>query len=476
MDRFSGKRVRIAPKTAMSIAFKDYLLKNITCTFEGFIDKVKEDADVVRMESIDPDTVDAIIILSPNHFHKIYEEYCTRIPPSKLYLVHIKDKTYSLTQSIEPLRESAIERYSKHYDESGTKRTGTVFISKGFIGGNNKYLYLYCIRNNITAVMITDNIEQLQELRSHGLPCADLTTPAGERLIAEAKTLIFDQGNYTYFYISPNQTTFQLWHGVGLKKMAPHTHITYDYFVSTSTWTNETNFKHIFKAKQFLDYGYPRNDFLLQKDDDPLALLFCDRDIYDAVRNQTYTKTILYMPTTREYIFTDSAAHCDEPLLPLDFKLLNETLCSLNMLFIVKLHPFVMEQLGNTLQQENLSHIVFYPPQSDVYPILKHSDILISDYSSVIYDFLLLDRPIILFNYDKKQYEHTMENFLFDYDRYTPGIEIENGSDLIDLLRHSIENVSLSRRQCALKRLFLSSKRQSSSELLSQLLISGDTQ
>lgn len=475
MDRFSGKRVRIAPKTAMSIAFKDYLLKNVTCTFEGFIDKVKEDADVVRIESVDPDTVDAIIILSPNHFQKIYEEYAPLIASAKLYLVHIKDKRYSITQSIEPVRASAIEHYSKHYDESGAERTGTVFISKGFIGGNNKYLYLHCIRNNIPAVMVTDNTEQLQELHLHNLPCADLTTPEGERLIAEAKTLIFDQGNYTYFYISPNQTTVQLWHGVGLKKMAPHTHITYDYFVSTSRWTNETNFKHIFRAKHFLDYGYPRNDFLLQKEDDWLDLLFCDQKMYDIIRNGTYTKIILYMPTTREYVFTSSETPSKDTL-PLDFESFNHTLSSLNMLLIVKLHPFVMEQLGSTLQQENLSHILFYPPQSDVYPILKYSDILISDYSSVIYDFLLLDRPVILFNYDKKQYEQNMENFLFDYSRYTPGIEVTNTSELIDLLKNMSADFSPTRRQSALKRLFLSPQRQSSSTLLSELLVNGDTQ
>lgn len=466
MDRFSGKRVRIAPKTAMSIAFKDYLLKNVTCTFEGFIDKVKEDADVVRIESVDPDTVDAIIILSPNHFQKIYEEYAPLIAPAKLYLVHIKDKRYSITQSIEPVRESAIEHYSKHYDESGAERTGTVFISKGFIGGNNKYLYLHCIRNNIPAVMVTDNIEQLQELHLHNLPCADLTTPEGERLIAEAKTLIFDQGNYTYFYISPNQTTVQLWHGVGLKKMAPHTHITYDYFVSTSRWTNETNFQHIFRAKHFVDCGYPRNDFLLKSDETKLELIGCDIALYTLVKSKIFSRTIVYMPTTREYLF-GMGDQDKRSLFPLDLSRFNHYLQQTDTLLIIKLHPFVMEFFGYVPENSNFSNIRFHTPQGDIYPILKHTDVLISDYSSIVYDFLLLNRPIILFDYDREEYEKNMGGFLFDYEEYTPGKSVKTQNDLIQVLSSNISNEAKYER---LRHIFFNLNTNKSSKQLTNLI------
>lgn len=434
MDRFQGKRLYISPKTAISTAFKHYLDEHISYDFVNYIDKNKIDQDVIRIEILDPSSCDAIIIVSPNHHRQIYQEYSSYIPDEKLFIVTIKGQTYHLqTRYDEPARTSMIETYSKAYDASNQIRQTTVFISKGFIGGNNKYFYLYCFRNNIDCTMVTDNAEQLNELHFHNLPCAKLDTIEGDKIIAEAKNIIFDQGNYTYFYVSPNQITIQLWHGVGLKKMAPHTHITYDYFVSTSDWTNETNFKHIFKAKHFVGYGYPRNDFLLQSGETELDLIGCDQVLYTLVKSQTFSRTIVYMPTTREYLFGNNEQE-KLSLLPLDLEYFNNYLKHTNSLLIIKLHPFIMEFFGYDTEKSNLSNIRFHTPQGDIYPILKYTDILISDYSSIIYDFLLLDKPVILFDYDREEYEQNMGGFLFDYQKYTPGISVKTQIDLMQTL------------------------------------------
>jgi CDP-glycerol glycerophosphotransferase (TagB/SpsB family) len=71
---------------------------------------------------------------------------------------------------------------------------------------------------------------------------------------------------YPYINFS-TQKTIQMWHGVGLKKMSiSYKDYPYDYFISTSNWTNETNFKNVFiKTKNFLNYGYPRYDVLLKE-------------------------------------------------------------------------------------------------------------------------------------------------------------------------------------------------------------------
>jgi hypothetical protein len=434
MDRFKGKRIFIAPKTAMSKAFLEHLFKQADIDFLGFLDKVKEDNDVHRIEAINPDAADAIIIVSPNHYRQIFAEYLEYIPKEKLFVAGIEQQTYKLTQDIDTTIDDPIEPLSKAYDAANAQRTQTVFVSKGFIGSNNKFFYLHCLRQDISCVMVTDHTDQLEELKRHNLPCVELGTAEGNRLIAEARTLVFDQGNYTHFYISPNQTTIQLWHGVGLKKMAPHKHITYDYFISTSDWTNDTNFKHIFSAKQFLDYGYPRNDFLLQDGEDELDLLWCDKELYSLAKNGPYSRTLLYMPTTREYLFNSDQTQKDA-LLPLDLPALNSVLQERNDLLIIKLHPFVIDFFGEDLDTDSFSNILFHPAQGDIYPILKYTDILISDYSSVVYDFMLLDRPIILFAYDLDQYEQNMGGFLFDYDGYSPGIRANNQIELMECLK-----------------------------------------
>lgn len=83
--------------------------------------------------------------------------------------------------------------------------------------------------------------------------------------------------------------------------MAKLTNIEYDYFISTSNWTNETNFINVFCAKKFLNYGYPRNDIFF-KNEEEIDLIFCNKKIYSLLQNKEYKKVALYMPTIREYL------------------------------------------------------------------------------------------------------------------------------------------------------------------------------
>ena len=67
MTRFNNKKVYIAPKSPLSMAFKQYLSEYGTCHILGFIDKNKDDSDVCKIETVQQDSIDHIIILSPNH-------------------------------------------------------------------------------------------------------------------------------------------------------------------------------------------------------------------------------------------------------------------------------------------------------------------------------------------------------------------------------------------------------------------------
>ena len=193
--------------------------------------------------------------------------------------------------------------------------------------------------------------------------------------------------------------------------------ITYDYFFSTSNWTNETNFKSIFSAKEFLNLGYPRNDIFF-KDEDNLDLMFCDKQVYEIVKNNNYNKIILYMPTHRE----------NSTKIALDLNKLNKKLQEINSLFIIKLHPFVLEFYKHTYK-ELFSNIVFHNANGDIYPLLKYVDVLVSDYSSIVYDFLLLNKPIIFYNYDIDEYKKNV-SLLFDYNEFSPGIKVETQDEL----------------------------------------------
>jgi CDP-glycerol glycerophosphotransferase (TagB/SpsB family) len=455
MKELVNKKIYIAPYTPISKAFATYISKNHNITLQGFIDKNKTGDKIYKINTIAQE-YDYITIISPNHADNIYQDYHKIIDKKKLLIIDILNQEYKIKQKNITLIDN-IKKHSIQYQD----KKGIVFICKDFIDANNKYMYLSCIKNNIDVTLLTDNKTQLQELKENNLPVHELNTEISDKKIAQAKYIIFDQANYTNFHIEETQITIQLWHGVGLKKMSKLDNIIYNYFISTSDWTNETNFKNIFIAKKYLDFGYPRDEFLL-RETDKSDLILCDKKLYNI---SLTNKTILYMPTLREYLFNQTKS--PEDIINLDLKKLNKELQKLNYKMIIKLHPYVINFFKALIIKNTLSNILFHPTQGDIYPILKHTDILITDYSSIAYDFLLLDKPIIFFSYDKKLYEKNMDGFLFDYEKYSPGILVKNQQELIKAI--SQKDTYMAQRD-KIKNLFFNTKNIKKSTTLIQKL------
>jgi CDP-glycerol glycerophosphotransferase (TagB/SpsB family) len=218
-----------------------------------------------------------------------------------------------------------------------------------------------------------------------------------------------------------------MWHGIPLKRLNKLTTVSYDYLVSTSDFVNETTLSKVIDAKDYKDFGYPRNDLFLKETHDIYDLLFCDINIYKFAKEKfgTAHKIALYMPTHRE---SSKAAK-----IPLNFEELNTFLAQNDTTLIVKLHHFVQELYAH----KNYSNILFHNTHGDVYPLLKYTNILITDYSSVYFDFLLLGRPIIFFDYDKEEYEANMQGFLYDYESFTPGVHAMNQKGLYEAFQKS---------------------------------------
>ena len=70
---------------------------------------------------------------------------------------------------------------------------------------------------------------------------------------------------------------------------------------------------------------------------------------------------------------------------------------------------------------DQLDSIVQYDPGADVYPVLRLCDCLITDYSSIYFDYLFVNKPIIFFPYDYEQYTTDERLLLFGYEEMTPG-------------------------------------------------------
>lgn len=443
-NSYKNKKIYLAPNSPMTLALEQHLLA-INIRPLGFIDKHQQGSNIKSIEDV-KDLYDYIFILSPNHFDAICLDLLPFVSYKKVVKISIGNGEYRLDRDFRYPREKA---FSYNPQQLHVHRDKIVLISKSFISSNNKAFYLHCLRNGYNTVILTDNKEQIEELKAHGLPYEVLDTNQADYEIAAAKFIVFDQGNYTYLPpLHPSQRIIQLWHGVGLKKMARMKHITYDYFISTSKWTNETNFQHIFSAKRFLTSGYPRND-IFTKEADPLDFLLCDLYVHSKISTNSHEKVILYAPTHRE----------NNAQIPLDFEVLNLFLSRNNFLLIVKLHPFILAYYSS-IEQGNYSHIIFHNAHGDVYPLLKYIDVLISDFSSIAYDFLLLNRPILYFMYDKEAYIKNVP-LLYDLKANSPGLMIYSEQSLMHAL---LLQDSYQEERTRVKHLFFEKNNQSASQ------------
>jgi CDP-glycerol glycerophosphotransferase (TagB/SpsB family) len=244
-------------------------------------------------------------------------------------------------------------------------------------------------------------------------------------LLQRAKVLVLDhESTDPVFNRLRTQTkVVQLWHGLPFKHLAGNKHFPHildEAFVSSSSWFNQQIFPGMFKAKHYLDFGYPRNDALLQSPADRCwhnALSFSELQ-----QLRTGKKLIVFMPTYRDNGQNDH---------PIDWSGLQQFLLEHNAVFVMKTHPF-LAPFDELRQQEGCDRIFHYPGRFNVYPWLADADLLITDYSSVAFDFLLCDKPVLHFMYDIERYAQVRGQFAISKEDFIAGSVAEDFSQLLE--------------------------------------------
>ena len=182
---------------------------------------------------------------------------------------------------------------------------------------------------------------------------------------------------------------------------------------------------------KFFVSGMPRNDYLFK----PKV------DIIRFFNLENYNKTVLWLPTFRKVRNSDRCdSSFDYPFgIPLfvsndDFTFLDTVLKRINMVLVIKAHPV---QDLNVIHIPCSNNIIFLSHQKllelrlDTYSLLSYSHALITDYSSVAFDYMLLNRPIAFTQDDIKEYSLGLVS---DYKDLTPGYRIDSKDDLISFL------------------------------------------
>lgn len=168
--------------------------------------------------------------------------------------------------------------------------------------------------------------------------------------------------------------------------------------------------------------GVSRTDVFFDKD----FLSAAYRAVEEAVPTIAGKKVLLYAPTFRGKV--SEAAAPDK----LDIPALQEALSDRYVL-LIKHHPFVKHRPA--IPEECRGFACDVSDDLSIDMLLSVADACISDYSSLVFEYSLFERPLLFFAYDKEEYDD-WRGFYYDYDELTPGPVFYENEDMIDYLYH----------------------------------------
>ena len=223
--------------------------------------------------------------------------------------------------------------------------------------------------------------------------------------LATAGYLFNDTSFPVYFIKRKEQVYLNTWHGTPLKTLGRSTANDYfdianlqknflmaDYLLYPSEYMKDYMLKDYMLSplakNKLLMCGYPRNE------------IFFDKNRENALRerfNLENKQVIAYMPTWRGNVRDVRTGQSNEISLYLDE--LDQKLRDDQILY-VNLHPY----MAKSIKYDYYKHIYEFPAELETYDFLNCCDVLITDYSSVFFDFAVSKKKIVLFAYDEEKY------------------------------------------------------------------------
>jgi CDP-glycerol glycerophosphotransferase (TagB/SpsB family) len=308
---------------------------------------------------------------------------------------------------------------------------------------NPRYFFEYLHSNqseHIKKIWLSRSSEVRSLLRGRGFRVFHPLSIFGIYYSARAKFAFFSQSNNSDIsWVTNNGSTklIQLWHGIPLKKIGSDDQILFtrkkrkkniwlssikeklfpfkkeifDLMIACSE-LDKKSFESAFKVRRVEITGYPRNDALVSQLPQP----------------PVNEKIIVYLPTFRgaksdEFDLFDkygfNASEIDSKLREINSKLL------------IKTHPVNRASQNIVEQISSCKNIKIVNEDQDAIELVRGCDILITDYSSVFFDFLLTQRPIIFSAFDMDDYLRNDREFYYEYESVTPGPRCKSWTEVL---------------------------------------------
>jgi len=326
------------------------------------------------------------------------------------------------------------------FDKLLTKNNTILFVftkDEKFVD-NSMYLFKYMHEKNNEDIQLFIYNKVLYEQLKKEYPDKLLYAYSKKGFLAflKSKTVILSTGLdkllFNPYYLNPKQKTIiQLWHGSLFKRLG----------FQVADWNKKKNKKELQRFSKFIACStleqfmiascfdmnvddiwitdYPRNDNLLEP-------------TKDLTQEFPYLKhkTILYAPTWRE----EGRDTKFFPFEDVDLLEIQKFLELNDAYLLIRGHKEEVDRINDTynLSLGETNRII--PADQSVFPkgdeLLPFVDILITDYSGIYNDFLLLNRPVIFIPYDIEDYS-TYRGVLFDYDKFTAGPKVYKQKELL---------------------------------------------
>lgn len=283
------------------------------------------------------------------------------------------------------------------------------------------------------------------------------------KILASAKYLFNDTSFLWYFVKKEGQVYFNTWHGTPFKTLGKS--IKDDFHLIGNVQRNFLMSDYLLYPSEFMrdvmldDYminniatdtkvvlgGYPRNE------------IFFDKERASELKNQLNLndkQIIAYMPTWRgsfgqlNKTSEDQINIINKQLKQIDKKLTK------NQIMYVNFHPFLKDKVNIS----GYKHIKPFDKKYETYDFLNIADVLITDYSSVFFDFAVSNKKIILFAYDEKEYFEGRGTY-FGFNEL-PFKKVKNVNDLIDTInsKDDVDTTEFLKRFCPYENIDASSK------------------
>ncbi|WP_455719043.1 CDP-glycerol glycerophosphotransferase family protein, partial [Anaerosporobacter sp.] len=260
--------------------------------------------------------------------------------------------------------------------------------------------------------------------------------------LARCKYFVFNVRQPRWVRKREGSIFLETWHGTPLKRLvfdqdevcgaSPQHKIQFykdsrkwDYLVSANYFSSEVFRSAFMFNKEMLEFGYPRNDILYAPDKEEKAIALKKK-----LGIPLDKKTVLYAPTWRDDEFYGSGQYKFE--LKLDLRKMKQELGD-EYVVLLRTHYYIADSLDTTGVEDFAFNLSKYDDIAEIYLI---SDILITDYSSVFFDYANLQRPMLFFTYDLEKYRDVLRGFYIDMLEEVPGPLLFTSDEVLEAIKN----------------------------------------